>query len=62
MAHYTLIARMNAGDGKFPFVNVQLRKIIVRFQSRQPTTSARATAVSVRRFASARISLWLTPP
>jgi hypothetical protein len=22
MAHYTLIARINAGDGKFPFVNV----------------------------------------
>jgi len=26
MAHYTLIARINAGDGKFPFVNVQFSK------------------------------------
>jgi integrase len=26
MAHYTLIARVNAGDGKFPFVNVQFAK------------------------------------
>ena len=26
MAHYTLIARTNAGDGKFPFVNVQFSK------------------------------------
>jgi hypothetical protein len=26
MAHYTLIARMNAGDGNFPFVNVQFSK------------------------------------
>ena len=24
--HYTLIARINAGDGKFPFVNVQFSK------------------------------------
>jgi hypothetical protein len=23
MAHYTLIARINTGDGRFPFVNVQ---------------------------------------
>jgi hypothetical protein len=23
MAHYALIARINAGDGRFPFVNVQ---------------------------------------
>src|SRR2546428_12943921 len=39
------------------------RKIIVRFQStEQPTTSARATALSVRRSASARISVWLTRP
>ncbi|HXN21664.1 MAG TPA: hypothetical protein VOA41_02845 [Candidatus Dormibacteraeota bacterium] len=26
MAHYTLIARINAGDGSFPFVNVQFSK------------------------------------
>jgi hypothetical protein len=26
MAHYTLIARINAGNGRFPFVNVQFRK------------------------------------
>ena len=26
MAHYTLVARINAGDGKFPFVNVQFSK------------------------------------
>ena len=26
MAHYTLIARINAGTGKFPFVNVQFSK------------------------------------
>jgi hypothetical protein len=26
MAHYTLIARINAGDGKFPFVSVQFSK------------------------------------
>jgi hypothetical protein len=26
MAHYTLIARINAGKGKFPFVNVQFSK------------------------------------
>ncbi|SRR5260370_33400336 len=26
MAHYTLIARINMGDGKFPFVNVQFSK------------------------------------
>src|SRR5690349_23484093 len=26
MTHYTLIARINAGDGKFPFVNVQFSK------------------------------------
>src|SRR5271166_6606203 len=26
MAHYTLIARSNAGNGKFPFVNVQFSK------------------------------------
>ena len=26
MAHYTLIARINAGDGKFPFVNVRFSK------------------------------------
>src|SRR6267378_3756571 len=26
MAHYTLIARVNAGNGKFPFVNVQFSK------------------------------------
>lgn len=26
MAHYTLVARINSGDGKFPFVNVQFSK------------------------------------
>jgi len=26
MAHFTLIARINAGDGRFPFVNVQFTK------------------------------------
>jgi hypothetical protein len=26
MAHYTLMARINAGNGKFPFVNVQFSK------------------------------------
>jgi hypothetical protein len=26
MGHYTLIARINAGGGKFPFVNVQFTK------------------------------------
>ena len=26
MAHYTLIARINTGDGRFPFVNVQFSK------------------------------------
>jgi hypothetical protein len=26
MAHCTLIARINAGNGKFPFVNVQFSK------------------------------------
>jgi integrase len=26
MAHYTLIARINAGDGKFPYVNVQFSR------------------------------------
>src|SRR6267154_5470887 len=26
MAHYTLIARINAGDGKFPFISVQFSK------------------------------------
>ena len=26
MAHYTLIARINAGNGRFPFVNVQFMK------------------------------------
>ena len=26
MAHFTLIARINAGDGKFPYVNVQFSK------------------------------------
>ena len=26
MVHYTLIARINASDGKFPFVNVQFSK------------------------------------
>lgn len=28
MAHYTLIARINAGDGRFPFVNVQFGALI----------------------------------
>ncbi len=27
MAHYTLIARINTGDGKFPFVNVQFMPV-----------------------------------
>src|SRR6202022_250328 len=26
MAHYTLIARISTGDGRFPFVNVQFSK------------------------------------
>src|SRR5271166_2130035 len=26
MAHYTLIARINTGNGKFPFVNVQFSR------------------------------------
>jgi hypothetical protein len=26
MAHYALIARINAGNGRFPFVNVQFTK------------------------------------
>ena len=26
MVHYTLIARINAGGGKFPFINVQFSK------------------------------------
>ena len=26
MAHFTLIARINAGDGKFPYANVQFSK------------------------------------
>jgi len=26
MAHYTLIARINAGDGEFPYVNAQFSK------------------------------------
>ncbi len=26
MAHYTVVARINAGDGKFPFVKVQFSK------------------------------------
>ncbi|HKV63386.1 MAG TPA: hypothetical protein VJO16_15860, partial [Candidatus Acidoferrum sp.] len=26
MAHYTLVARIDAGDGKFPFVSVQFSK------------------------------------
>jgi hypothetical protein len=26
MAHYTLIPRINTGDGRFPFVNVQFSK------------------------------------
>jgi len=26
VAHYTLIARINAGNGKFPFVNAQFSK------------------------------------
>jgi len=26
MAHYTLIARINAGNGRLPFVNVQFTK------------------------------------
>jgi len=26
MAHYTLIPRINAGDGTFPYVNVQFSK------------------------------------
>jgi hypothetical protein len=26
VAHYTLIARINAGDGKFPFGNVQFSR------------------------------------
>ena len=28
MAHYTLVARINAGNGKFPFVTCSFRKII----------------------------------
>jgi hypothetical protein len=47
MAHYTLIARINAGNGKFPFVNVQFSKthrpIPIEGQSR------RLAARSIRR-------------
>ena len=51
MAHYTLIARINAGDGKFPFVNVQFSK------NRRPIPIERATTTSVRALvASARQS------
>jgi len=41
MAHYTLIARINTGDGRFPFVNVQFSK------NYRPTPIEGATTISV---------------
>ena len=48
MAHYALIARINAGDGKFPFVNTQFSKNHrpIGPSKEQPTTCVLATGAS----------------
>ncbi len=63
MAHYTLIARINTGDGKFPFVNCSSRRTIARFRLKErPTTSVRAAAATARQSRSAKMSPLLTLP
>src|SRR5882724_10277045 len=52
MAHYTLIARINAGGGKFPFVNVQFSKNRpVRIEGAtyysRPRTSGKRTPIKI---------------
>jgi hypothetical protein len=53
MAHYTLIARINAGNGKFPFVNVQFSKnhrpvpIAGATYYLRPTSSGKRTPIHV---------------
>jgi integrase len=53
MAHYTLIARINAGDGRFPFVNVQFsrnhRPIPIEGATYylRPSTSGKRTPIRV---------------
>src|SRR5207245_10432014 len=58
MGHYTLIARINAGDGKFPFVNLQFSKkhrpIPIEGEL---TTSVRATGAAVLQSESEKISI-----
>jgi len=49
MANYTLIARINAGDGKFPFVSVQFSKNHRPLPTEEaPTTFVLAAATSAR--------------
>jgi len=63
MAHYTLIARINTGDGRFPFVNVQFSKNHRPIPIEGgPTTSVRAAAASAHQSRSAKMSLLLTLP
>jgi hypothetical protein len=63
MAHYTLIARINAGDGKFPFVNVQFSKnhrpIPIEGANLLPAPEQRrlGTAPSSRIFVSRKLKL-----
>ncbi len=53
MAHYTLIARINTGDGRFPFVNVQFSKnhrptpIEGAIYYLRPTSSGKRTPIKI---------------
>jgi hypothetical protein len=55
MAHYTLVARINAGNGKFPFVNVQFSKnhrpipIEGATYYLRPSNSGKRTPICVRK-------------
>ncbi len=48
MAHCTLIARINAGDGKFPFVSVQFSKNQHQHKSR-PRVCSFGVPISIYR-------------
>ena len=61
MAHYTLIARINAGNGKFPFVNVQFSKSHRPIPIEGATYYLRPTSRAKRHPSElARMSRWLT--
>ncbi|MGB8323391.1 MAG: hypothetical protein WCE52_10565, partial [Candidatus Acidiferrum sp.] len=53
MAHFTLIARINSGDGRFPFVNVQFSKnhrplpIVGATYYLRPTSGDRRTPMKI---------------